>query len=296
MQSLSTKLTSAKLSILTPKKTLNIQGKLIDLSQPKVMGILNATPDSFYASSRKITVNDLLKAADKMLNEGATFLDIGGYSSRPGAEDVSVEEEILRVIGPIEAINKEFPEAIISIDSFRSEVAAAALNVGAKLVNDISAGRLDDKMIEFVSKQRIPFIAMHMRGTPQTMKENTEYDDLLKDLATYFSEVKKKCLEKGIKDVIIDPGFGFAKTLKQNYYLLKNLGYFLSLDCPILVGVSRKSMIFKLLESSPSEVLNGTTALNSVALLGGASILRVHDIKEAVETAKLIGYLNDSRI
>jgi len=275
---------------------MNIEGRLIDLSQPKVMGILNTTPDSFYASSRKIAVNDLLKAAEKMMKEGATFLDVGGYSSRPGADDISAEEETQRVIGPIEAICKEFPDAIISIDTFRSDVARRALDAGAKLVNDISAGRLDDGMIEMVGNRGVPFVAMHMRGTPQTMKENTTYDDLLSHMATYFSKVKIKCLNTGIKDLLIDPGFGFAKTLEQNYYLLKNLGYFLSLNCPILVGVSRKSMIFKLLESSANEVLNGTTALNSVALLGGASILRVHDIKEAVETAKLIGYLNDSRI
>jgi len=200
------------------------------------------------------------------------------------------------VIAPIEAINLEFPDTIISIDTFRSKVASTALDAGAKMVNDISAGRLDNNMIEMVGKRGVPFIAMHMRGTPQTMKENTEYDDLLRDVAVYFSEVKSKCLAAGIKDVIIDPGFGFAKTLEQNYYLLKNLTYFLSLNCPILVGVSRKSMIFKLLESSANEVLNGTTALNSIALFGGTSILRVHDIKEAVETAKLIGYLNDSRI
>ena len=231
-----------------------------------------------------------------MMKEGATFLDVGGYSSRPGADDISVEEETKRVIAPIEAICKEFPDAIISIDTFRSDVARRALDMGAKLVNDISAGRLDDQMIEMVGHRTVPFIAMHMRGTPQTMKENTSYDDLLSNVATYFSEVKIKCLNAGIKDLIIDPGFGFAKTLEQNYYLLKNLGYLLSLNCPILVGVSRKSMIFKLLESSANQVLNGTTALNSVALLGGASILRVHDIKEAVETAKLIGYLNDSRI
>ncbi|MCP4459853.1 MAG: dihydropteroate synthase [Cytophagales bacterium] len=260
------------------------------------MGILNATPDSFYASSRKITVNELLKAAEKMLNEGATFLDIGGYSSRPGTEDVSVEEETQRVIAPIEAINQEFPEAIISIDTFRSQVASRALDAGANLVNDISAGRLDESMIEMVGQRGVPFIAMHMKGTPQTMKEDTDYEDLLRDVTKYFSEVKRKCLDLGIKDLIIDPGFGFAKTIEQNYYLLKNLEHFLSLNCPILVGVSRKSMIFKLLELSANEALNGTTALNSVALFGGASILRVHDIKEAVETTKLIGYLNDSRI
>lgn len=291
-----TQLTSTKLSILTPKKTLNIEGKLIDLSQPKIMGILNVTPDSFYASSRKTAVNDLLRVAEKMVEEGATFLDIGGYSSRPGAENIPVEEEIQRVTAPIVAINKEFPEIIISIDTFRSEVASTALDAGAKLVNDISAGRLDDRMIEMVGRRGVPYVAMHIRGTPQTMNEKTNYDHLLREVAVYFSEVKNKCLHAGIKDLIIDPGFGFAKTLEQNHYLLKNLPYFLSLHCPILVGVSRKSMIFRLLGSSANESLNGTTALNSIALFGGASILRVHDVKEAVETVKLISYLNDSRI
>ena len=260
------------------------------------MGILNATPDSFYASSRNSTVNDMLKGAEKMLNEGASFLDIGGYSSRPGADHISVDEEIKRVIEPIQRISKEFPEAIISIDSFRSEVVAVALDAGAKMVNDISAGRLDEGMLKLVGERGVPFIAMHTRGTPQTMKDNTNYDDLLLEMTIYFAEVKRKCLDFGIKDLIVDPGFGFAKTIEQNYYLLKNLAYFLSLHCPILVGVSRKSMIFKLLEQSANDVLNGTTVLNSVALFRGASILRVHDIKEAVETAKLIGYLNDSRI
>lgn len=296
MQSLSSQFDFTKLSILTPKKTLNIEGQLIDLSKPKIMGILNATPDSFYVSSRNSTDNDLLKAAEKMLNDGASFLDVGGYSSRPGADHISTEEETRRVAGPIQAISKEFPEAIISIDSFRSKVAVSALDAGAKMVNDISAGRLDDGMLKMVGERGVPFIAMHTRGTPQTMKEDTNYDDLLREMTIYFAEVKRKCQDFGIKDLIVDPGFGFAKTMEQNYYLLKNLAYFLNLDCPILVGVSRKSMIFKLLEQSASDALNGTTALNSVALFRGASILRVHDIKEAVETAKLIGYLNDSRI
>lgn len=285
-----------KLSILTPKQTLTIQGQLFDLSQPKIMGILNATPDSFYASSREVTVNGLLQAAEKMLNVGADFLDIGGYSSAPGAADIPVKEELRRVIDPIVAICEKFPEAIMSIDTFRSDVASVALDAGAKLVNDISAGRLDHKMIPMVGERGVPFIAMHMRGTPQTMKEKTAYDDLLQEVTFYFSEVKRKCLDSGIKDIIIDPGFGFAKTLEQNYYLLQNLPYFFDLNCPILVGVSRKSMIFKLLESSANDALNGTTVLNSVALSRGASILRVHDIREAVETVKLIEYLNDSRI
>ena len=260
------------------------------------MGILNVTPDSFYVSSRNLTVNNLLKAAEKMLTEGASFLDVGGYSSRPGATHVSTEEEINRIIEPIKLIGKEFPEAIISIDSFRSDVVKEALDAGAKMVNDISAGHLDSNMIEVVGERGIPFIAMHTRGTPQNMQDDTKYDDLLREMTLYFAEVKSKCLAAGIKDLIIDPGFGFAKTIEQNYYLLKNLAYFLNLDCPVLVGVSRKSMIFKLLEQSADQALNGTTALNSVALFRGASILRVHDIREAVETAKLISYLNDSRI
>ncbi len=226
-----------------------------------------------------------------MLSEGAIFLDVGGYSSRPGSADVSVQEEMNRVIAPINAIIKEFPECRISIDSFRSEVAKAACDAGATIINDISGGHLDQLMLPMAGELQIPYIGMHMRGTPQTMKALTDYDDLLIEMGHYFSEMQASCLEHGIHDLIIDPGFGFAKTIEQNFDLLKHLDYLSHIDCPILVGLSRKSMIFKTLNIEPKDALNGTSGLNAIALLKGASILRVHDVKEAVELTKLIGKL-----
>ena len=287
-------MTLAKLSILTPKKTLTTSGRLIDLSIPKVMGIVNVTPDSFYAGSRKQEIKDFLTLVEQMLLDGATFLDVGGYSSRPGADHISEEDEIRRVSGPITALSKEFPEAIISIDTFRSSVAKAAIDAGAHMINDISGGQLDEAMLSVAGNLRVPYIGMHMRGTPQTMKSLTEYDDLLKEVMVYFGGMLNRCKEVGIIDALIDPGFGFAKTLNQNYYLLNHLSILKQLGVPILVGVSRKSMIWRLLEIDADQALNGTTALNSVALLKGANILRVHDVKEAVETVKLIEQLNDS--
>jgi dihydropteroate synthase len=281
---------------LNPKQTLNINGRLVDLSTPKVMGILNVTPDSFFAQSRKSGEKEIIQTAEKMLAEGATFLDVGGYSSRPGAEDISVEDEINRVAAPIKQLSERFPEAVISIDTFRSDVARAALDAGAHVINDISGGILDADMIPLAGRRKVPYIAMHMRGTPQTMKNLTLYDDVLLEVMQYFSDIIAKAKAAGIHDLILDPGFGFAKTLEQNYYLLQHLDHFKRLDCPILVGVSRKSMIYKLLDCSPDEALNGTTALNSVALLKGANILRVHDVNEATEAIRLITQLHDSRI
>ncbi len=223
-----------------------------------------------------------------MLDEGADFLDIGGYSSRPGAEDINAEEELERVLKPIESLKKEFPNCIISIDTFRSAVAEEAVAAGADLVNDISGGQLDPEMIPAVSRLGVPYIAMHMRGTPQTMKELTIYEDLIGEITKYFSGVIRQCEEAGIKDVIIDPGFGFAKTIDQNFELLNGLEYFKWLERPILVGLSRKSLIYKTLNLSSDEALNGTTTLNTLALFKGAGILRVHDIREAVEVVKLV--------
>ncbi|MEQ9009096.1 MAG: dihydropteroate synthase [Ekhidna sp.] len=277
---------------MSPKHTINIGGEIIDLSSPKLMGIINVTPDSFFSGSRKTALTDILKSAENMLKDGATFLDIGGYSSRPGAEDISIEEEPERVIEPIESISKEFPEAIISIDTFRSEVAKKAIDLGADLVNDISAGNLDSGMLSAVSEMGVPYIAMHMRGTPQNMKELNKYDDLLHDVLKYFSSVVHDCNQLGIKDVIIDPGFGFAKTADQSFDLLNKLDHFHHLDRPLMVGISRKSMIYRTLYSTAEEALNGTTVLNTVALLKGAAILRVHDVKEAVEAIKLVNELN----
>ncbi len=256
------------------------------------MGIINLTPDSFFKGSRKVDSDEILRTTEKMLEEGANFLDVGGYSSRPDAEDVSIEEELERVVDPIKAIIDRFPEAIISIDTFRSEVARQAVSAGASLVNDISAGHLDDKMLSSVAEMGVPYIAMHMRGTPQTMKKLTNYSDLLNEVMKYFSSVISDCNQLGIKDVIIDPGFGFAKTAEQSFDLLNKLNHFHHLDRPLLVGVSRKSMIYRTLNSTAEEALNGTSVLNTVALLKGAQILRVHDVREAVEAVKLVSKLS----
>ncbi len=274
------------------KHTINIRGEIIDLSSPKVMGIINVTPDSFFKGSRKNGLDEILHQAEQMLSEGATFLDIGGYSSRPGAEDISVEEELARVVEPVEEITKQFPEAIISIDTFRSQVAKKAIDAGASIVNDISAGHLDTGMLSAVAQMGVPYIAMHMRGTPQTMKEFTKYDDPISEVMKYFSSVLNDCNQLGIKDVIIDPGFGFAKTAEQSFDLLNKLDHFHHLNRPLLVGVSRKSMIYRALNSTAEEALNGTSVLNTVALLKGAAILRVHDVREAVEAVKLVNQLN----
>ncbi|MEO9483463.1 MAG: dihydropteroate synthase [Ekhidna sp.] len=274
------------------KDSINIRGEIVDLSSPKVMGIINVTPDSFFAESRKMVNSEILMRAEKMLNDGATFLDVGGYSSRPGAEDISVEEEIVRVAEPIEQIAKRFPDAIISIDTFRSKVARIAIESGAAIVNDISAGHLDDEMLTSVAEMGVPYIAMHMRGTPQTMKNLTDYNDLVLDVMKYFSAVLERSNHLGIKDVIIDPGFGFAKTAEQSFDLLNKLDHFHHLNQPLLVGVSRKSMIYRTLKLTAEESLNGTSVLNTVALFKGAAILRVHDVKEAVEAVKLINQLN----
>ncbi len=271
--------------------TINCKGTLIDLASPKVMGILNTTPDSFYSESRKTSLTTLLTSAEKMLEQGATFLDIGGYSSRPGADDISETEEINRVVPAIDTILKNFPESIISIDTFRSNVATEALEAGAAIVNDISAGNLDDKMLKVVAEFQVPYIMMHMRGTPQTMKDLNEYKDLTQDIIFYFSEKIRAARDLGINDIIADPGFGFSKNIAQNFKLLSSLKKFESLNVPILAGLSRKSTIYKTLDCSPQEALNGTTVLNTMAIANGANILRVHDVREAVETVKLMSQL-----
>jgi len=251
------------------------------------MGVINATPDSFYRQSRVINSNEILKRAAQMIEEGATFLDIGGYSTRPGAIDISEEEEISRIAEPIEQIRLKFPEVYISVDTFRSSVAKAAISSGAHIVNDVSGGLLDDKMISVVAAMRVPYILMHMRGNPQTMIKENEYNDLLTDVIFELSQRVELANKAGIKDVIIDPGFGFAKNIQQNFELLSKLEQLSIFQKPLLVGVSRKSMIYKTLGSTPEESLNGTTVLNTVALLKGACILRVHDVKAAVEVVKL---------
>lgn len=268
--------------------TLNCKGTLIDLSTPKVMGILNVTPDSFYDGGTLKDDSALLVQAEIMLREGATFLDVGGYSSRPGAIAISVEEELQRVHPAIQLILREFPDALISVDSFRSEVALQSVEAGAALVNDISAGLLDEVMLPTVAKLQVPYVMMHMRGTPQTMKNLTDYEDVTLEVLRYFSERIAAARQAGINDIITDPGFGFAKTIAQNFELLSKLELFKNLNVPFLAGLSRKSMIYKTLNTTPHKALNGTTVLNSIALLKGASILRVHDVKEAVECVRLV--------
>jgi len=272
--------------------TINCKGHLIDLSSPKVMGILNITPDSFYDGGKYNSEKAIIKHVEQMLLEGATFIDIGAYSSKPGADFVSEDEELARILPIIAPILKEFPEALLSIDTFRSRVAKECIQMGAALINDISAGKLDDTMLNTVADLHVPYIMMHMRGTPQTMQKQTVYNNLVKDILFYFSERIAAARQIGIVDMIIDPGFGFAKTLEQNFELLNQLELFNMLELPLLVGVSRKSMIYKTLQNSASEALNGTTALNTIALQKGANILRVHDVKEAIETIKLVQSLN----
>ncbi len=272
--------------------TLNCKGQLVDLSTPKVMGILNVTPDSFYDGGRHTSDSHALSQVEKMLNAGATFIDIGAYSSRPNADHVTLDEELQRIVPIVELIFKQFPETLLSIDTFRSKVAETCIELGASIINDISAGQLDDNMMAMVGKLHVPYIMMHMKGTPQTMQQHTTYDDLLNDIIQYFSERISKARSHQIMDVIIDPGFGFAKTVSQNFELLNYLDLLNTIELPVLVGLSRKSMIYKTLKTTSDKALNGTTALNSIALLKGANILRVHDVKEAMECVNLINELN----
>lgn len=267
--------------------TINCKGQLIDLSSPKVMGILNITPDSFFDGGKYADVDAILSQTEKMLSEGATFIDVGAYSSRPGAKHISETEELERIVPVVEAITQKFPEAIISIDTFRSKVAKACIEKGAHVINDISAGNMDENMFETVADLQVPYIMMHMKGTPQTMQQNPTYENLITEVMQYFAEKIFELRKLGINDIITDVGFGFGKTIDHNYELLSNLELFKNLGVPTLVGVSRKSMIYKLFDSSAKEALNGTTAANTVALMNGANILRVHDVKEAVEAVKI---------
>ncbi len=280
-------------SVFRSNSTLCLRGNLLDLSTPLVMGILNITPDSFYAGSRASNVETAVERARQMIADGATILDIGGYSSRPGASAISLQEELDRVLPVIEAILHQFPDTYISIDTFRAEVARQSVEAGACLVNDISGGSLDNRMFETVAALQVPYVLMHMRGTPQTMKLLTSYENLLKELIDYFQQKVYQLRQVNIKDIILDVGFGFAKTIEQNYFLLRNMETFQILGLPILAGLSRKSLIYKKLNIPVSESLNGTTVLNTLALTKGASILRVHDVKEAVETVKLFQVYND---
>ena len=267
--------------------TINCKGNLIDCNIPKVMGILNVTPNSFFDGGKHSDTEALLFQVEKMLQEGANFIDVGGYSSKPNAEFVSEQEELNRVLPIVQLILNRFPETLLSIDTFRSSVAKACLENGAAMINDISAGKLDDKMLETIANFQVPYCMMHLRGTPETMQTLTNYDAIVKEMLFYFSECVAAARALGINDLIIDPGFGFAKTTEQNFEVLQKLELFQTFELPILVGFSRKSMIYKTLNSNASEALNGTTVLNTLALAKGAKILRVHDVKEALECVKL---------
>ncbi|HEV8284968.1 MAG TPA: dihydropteroate synthase [Chitinophagaceae bacterium] len=272
--------------------TLNCNGKLLVIDRPLVMGIINATPDSFYKASRSSNTDEILVQTEKMIAEGADIVDIGGQSTRPGSLPISADEELKRIISGIEAVHRNFPEVIISVDTYYACVAEKSIQAGASMINDISSGAMDKEMIEVVSRLKVPYIAMHIKGTPQTMQQLAGYDNVCLEVLDFFIKKKAECKKAGICDVIIDPGFGFGKTIDHNFELLKNLLVFKMLEAPIMIGVSRKSSIYKTLGISIEQALNGTTVLNTIALMNGATILRVHDVKEAKETVKLLSLVN----
>lgn len=282
----------AKDTFLNRKQTLNCKGKLVDISKPSVMAILNLTPDSFYQNSRAKNIDDVLSRVEHFLEAGAKFIDLGAYSSRPGAAEVSEEEELERMVPAVKAINQSYPEVLLSVDTFRAKVAEESVYAGAHLINDIAAGNLDEKMFETVAKLQVPYIMMHMKGTPQNMQDSPAYENVTKEVFAYFSEKIKMLQGLGVKDIILDPGFGFAKTLDHNYQLLHEMELLNFFELPLLVGFSRKSMITKVLGIKTEEALNGTTVLNTAALLKGAHILRVHDVKEAVECVELVNRIS----
>lgn len=283
-------------TFFTSPHSVNCGGVLLDFSTPRVMGILNVTPDSFYADSRVPLTETAVKTAGRMLAEGADILDIGGYSSRPGAMDVSEQEEIQRVIPVIDAVHSAHPDAILSVDTFRAEVAKRAVAAGAHIINDISGGSLDNKIWSIAAELQVPYILMHMRGNPQNMQDHTQYNDLLQELMHYFSERIATMRDLGVGDIIVDPGFGFAKTREQGFELLANLSVLHNLKCPLMVGVSRKSMIWKTLNTTPDQALNGSTVLHTLALQQGAHLLRVHDVKEAAEAVMLWCRVRDASV
>ncbi|MGQ0739019.1 MAG: dihydropteroate synthase [Bacteroidota bacterium] len=267
--------------------TLNCKGRLLTMDKPVVMGIINVTPDSFYSSSRQQETNAVLAQAEKMLKEDATILDIGGQSTRPGSEKLDANDELKRVIDPLNAIHKNFPEAFISIDTFYAAVAKEAVSAGACIINDISAGTMDETMIATAAALKVPYVLMHMQGTPQTMQQNPRFENVTKEVLDFFIRKTEELRKSGITDIIIDPGFGFGKTAAHNFELLRNLSVFRMLNCPLLLGISRKSFIWKTLGLTAEEALNGTIVMNTIGLMNGASILRVHDVKEAAETIRL---------
>lgn len=274
--------------------TINCKGTLIDLKKPKVMGVLNVTPDSFYDGGKFKDEVSILKQAEKLLNEGATFVDLGAYSTRPDATDISEDAELKRILPVVDLLINNFPDINLSIDTFRSVVARRCLENGAAMINDISAGNMDSKMMQTISEFKVPYVMMHIKGNPQNMSKQTNYSNLLEDILYYFSEKVANAKSYGINDIILDPGFGFAKNTFQNFSLLQHLNLFKTFGLPILVGLSRKSMIYKTLGLNPGQALNGTTALNTYALTKGANILRVHDVKEAVECIELLEALKQT--
>lgn len=277
-------------SVFSTKNSINCKGKLLNLDQPKVMGIINITPDSFYDGGKNNSLENAQRTAEEMQKQDVDIFDIGGSSTRPGADEISVQEELDRVIPVIEKIHLAFPEIPISVDSYQSQVCREAVKSGASIINDISAGQLDENLFQTVAELNVPYILMHMKGTPKNMQNNPHYDNLEEELFSFFSKKINKLRAMGVKDIIIDPGLGFGKSLSHNYSLLKKLHHFLILGCPILAGVSRKGMIWKLLETEPQNALNGTTVVNTLALMQGAKILRVHDVKEAKEAIQIVSY------
>ncbi len=274
--------------------TINCKGNLIDVSSPKVMGILNITPDSFYDGGKYKHESDILFQTEKMLLEGATFIDVGAYSSRPGAAHISENEELSRMIPVVDLLINHFPEIIISVDTFRSKIAKETIENGAAIINDISGGKMDEKMFQTIADLQVPYILMHMLGTPQNMQQNPVYEDVTKEIISFFAAQIYKLHQLKVNDIIIDVGFGFGKTMQHNYEILNNLSLFKILDAPILAGVSRKSMLYKPLKINAYEALNATTVANTIALLNGANILRVHDVKEAMEAIKIVNQLESS--
>ncbi len=284
----------AKDTFFCPKKTLNFRGKIKNLSVPLVMGVMNLTPDSFYDGGRYRNPMDAIRRAEQVLSEGADIIDMGAASTRPGAGMIDPAEEQQRLLPALKAVRKQFPEAIISIDTYHASTARTALDLGAHMINDVSSGRFDASMFATIAAYRVPYVIMHMPGTPENMQLNPRYKNLIRDIANYFSERVMLLNQMGISDLIIDPGFGFGKTIEDNYRLMAGLDYFSIFGLPVMVGISRKSMINKLLKTDPADALNGSTVLNTIALEKGAQILRVHDVKEAVETIKIIGYLKSN--
>lgn len=288
-------ITTTASKFLKRKSTINLDGRILNLAQPVVMGIINVTPDSFFDGGKYKTEKKVVKRAEEILEQGGTVIDIGAVSTQPGQEGISTKDEIDRLLPAVKAVKKAFPDAFISIDTYRSWVALKVIEeCGPCMVNDVSGGNFDVHMFETIGKLGVPYILMHMLGTPQKMQENPEYEDVIRDISLFFTDRVKQLTKAGVKDVIIDPGFGFGKTLEHNYELLNRLDSFKVFQLPLMVGVSRKSMIYKLLASNPDEALNGTSVVNTLALMGGADILRVHDVKEAVEAVRILNMIRST--